>query len=205
MAFENLFIRTDRSIEGIKLDTTLVEVHESTVRITNNPVELGADVADNAKSEPLRLTVVGLVTDTPLGLDAVGQIVDSVTGAFGSSTAKSDTRSTAAYNKFKSLQDEKIPITVQTKLKLYTDMLITNLSVTQDKDTSRMVELHIDFEEVRITKSQIVDLTDEQLQDGSTKEIAGPIDLRGRQNAQDPTDGTEQTARRSFLKWVLGE
>ena len=58
MAFENLFIRTKKSIGGIELDAVLTETHNNQVRLTKNPVELGADITDHAVIEPKRLNIV---------------------------------------------------------------------------------------------------------------------------------------------------
>ena len=52
MAFENLFIRTRKSLGGIQLDAVLSESHNNVVRTTKNPVELGADITDHSIIEP---------------------------------------------------------------------------------------------------------------------------------------------------------
>ena len=204
MAFENLFIRTKKSIGGIELDAVLSETHNNQVRLTKNPVELGADITDHAVIEPKKINIQAQVSDTPLGTAAFGQIVDLVTGLFGTSTAQNITRSNTAYNAMVQLMEEREPIEVQTKLKLYQDMVITSLSVTQDKNTSRIVLMNISLEEILITESQIVKLDPEQLQEGSTREQATSAEKKGRQEPVAPSETTNKSVLKSITSWVGG-
>jgi hypothetical protein len=202
MAFENLFIRTEKSIGGIQLDAVISEAHTNEVSLTSNPVELGAEITDHAVVQPKRLNIVAQVSDTPMGLAAFGQIVDLVTGLFGTSTTGNITRSNAAYNALIQLQEEREPIDIQTKLKLYTNMIITNVGVKQDKNTSRIVGMPIDLQQVIITESEVVQLTEEQLQAGSATEQASPAEKSGRKEAVDPPAATNKSVLKSVIDWV---
>ena len=202
MAFENLFIRTEKSIGGIQLDAVISESHVNEVSLTSNPVEFGAEITDNAVIQPKQINIVAQVSDTPMGLAALGQIVDLVTGLFGSSTSENITRSNAAYNAVIQLQEEREPIEIQTKLKLYTDMVITKVTTVQDKDTSRIVRMSIDLQQVIITQSEIVQLTEEQLQAGSPKEQASPAEKSGRKEAVEPPAATNKSVLKTVIDWV---
>ena len=202
MAFENLFIRTKKSIAGIQLDATLSESHTNTVRMTKNPIELGADVTDHVIIEPKRVSITAQVSDTPLGTAAFAQIVDNVSGLFGSSTEENVTRSIAAYNSLIAIQEIAEPIEVQTKLKLYTNMIIVGISTVQDKDSSRIVLMVITLEEALITASEIVQLSSEQLQLGSITEQASPSTNRGRQETVSPDDTTNTSVLKNVLGWL---
>ena len=116
MAFENLFIRTKKSIGGIELDAVLSETHVNQVRLTKNPIELGADITDHSIVEAKRINIVAQVSDNPLGSAAFGQIIDLVTGLFGTSTTQNITRSNAAYAAIVQLMETREPIEIQTKL-----------------------------------------------------------------------------------------
>lgn len=202
MAFENLFIRTQKSIGGIQLDAVLSETHNNEVSLTNNPVELGADITDHAVIQPKKVNIQAQVSDTPLGIAAFGQIVDLVTGLFGSSTGENITRSNAAYNAIVQLQEAREPIELQTKLKLYTNMVIVSVKTQQDKDTSRIVRLSIDLQEVLITRSEVVQLSEDQLQEGSAREQGSPADKKGRKEATTPDDATNSSVLKSVIDWV---
>lgn len=83
MSLKKIFVRTPRSIGGVQLDAVLNEDHNNMVTITKNPVEAGTDITDHAIIQPKKLSVRGAVSDSPLGLAAFGQLVDSVTRLFG--------------------------------------------------------------------------------------------------------------------------
>lgn len=202
MAFENLFIRTQKSLGGITLDAVITEAHTSTVRLTNNPVEFGADITDHAVIEPKVVNINAVVSDTPLGVAAFGQIVDLVTGLFGTATDGNITRSNAAYNALIQLQELREPIEVQTKLKLYTNMMITNIDTNQDKDSSRIVDMFITLKEVLIVESEIVQLSPEQLAAGSPTEQGSSAEKRGRQEQVTPTDATNKSVLKTVIDWV---
>jgi len=204
MAFENLFIRTQKAIGGIQLDAVISESHTNEVSLTSNPVELGAEITDHAVVQPKRLNIVAQVSDTPMGLAAFGQIVDLVTGLFGTSTTDNITRSNAAYNAIVQLQEAREPIELQTKLKRYPDMIITNVSVQQDKNTSRIVRMSIDVQQVIITQSEIVQLTEEQLQAGSATEQGSPPEKSGRKEAVEPPAATNKSVAKILFDLVTG-
>jgi len=204
MSFENLFIRTEKSIGDIQLDAVISESHTNEVSLTSNPVEFGAEITDNAVTQPKQVNIVAEVSDTPLGLAAFGQIVDLVTGLFGTSTSDNITRSNAAYNAIIQLQEEREPIEIQTKLKLYTDMVITKVTTQQDKNTSRIARMSIDLQQVIITESEVVPLTEEQLRAGSAKEQASPAEKSGRKEATEPSATTKKSVLKTIVDWTFG-
>ena len=204
MAFDNLFIRSRKSLGGIQLDAVILETHRNTVRVTKNPIEFGADVVDHAIVDPKILLINAEVSDTPLGIAAFGAIVDLVTGLFGSATSNNITRSNAAYNALVQIQELREPIEVQTRLKLYTDMLITNIDTSQDKDSSRIVNMNITLEEAIIVQTEIVELTADQLQAGAALEQGSPADKKGRQETITPADATNKSVLKTVIDWVDG-
>ena len=50
-----------RSVGDFELDAVTVEGHESNLRLTENPVESGADIADHAILEPKEITITGIM------------------------------------------------------------------------------------------------------------------------------------------------
>jgi len=204
MAFENLFIRTKKAIGGIELDAVLTESHTNEVTVTKNKVELGVDISDHAEILPKKLNITAQVSDTPLGTAALGQVVDLITGLFGTSTSANITRSNAAYNALIQLMDQREPIEIQTKLKLYSNMIITNISTTQDKDTSKAVLLNITIDEVIITESKIVKLDRSQLEEGTTSEQGTSAEKKGRVETVTPSDTTNKSVIKSVTDWIGG-
>lgn len=192
MAFENLFVRTQRLIGSVELDTVLVEDHDNSVLITKNPVEAGVDITDHAIIEPKVLFIRGAVTDTPLRLAALGQLVDSITNLFGTSTSSNITRSKNAYDLLLALMEAREPFEVSTGLKIYSNMLMTSLKVNQDKDTSKIVFLDMVFEEIITTSSATVSLTEADVSSEVSKSIT-PTSDRGRQEPISPSSTTNSS------------
>ena len=190
MAFENLFIRVQRSIGGIQLDSTLEESHNNTVELTQNPIEAGVDITDHAITRPKIVRLRAVVTDSPLGVAAFAKIVDTITGFFGTSTSSNITRSQQAYNALVVLQEAKEPITLTTRLVVYENMIITGIESSQDKDTSRAAFMDITLEQIIITESKVVTVSNENLASGNIRKQASlPNDL-GRQEAQSVLENT---------------
>lgn len=202
MAFENLFIRTRKSLGGIQLDAVLKETHSNEIRLTKNPVEIGADITDHAIIEPKRINVVAEVTDTPLGAAALGEIIDLVTGLFGTSTSANITRSNAAYNALVQLMESREPIEVQTKLRLYSDMIITRINTAQEAGSSRIANIIIDLEELLIVESELVTLNSDQLQIGSPREQGSSSENIGRKEPITPNSTTNTSVLKSVIDWV---
>lgn len=180
MAFENLLIRTNRDIGGIILDAVISETTSSTVRVTRNPVELGADINDHAIIEPKEYTLEGVVTDSPLaGLGVISNIgnIFSSSFFFGSSSADARTRSQAAYDALIALQESREPLNIQTGLKQYSNMLISNITVTQDKDSSKAIFFTAKLTEIIITSTEIIDFPKDTLEpDVTQQQGSSPVD-----------------------------
>jgi hypothetical protein len=81
-------------------------------------------------------------------------------------------------------------------------MIITNVSVQQDKNTSRIVRMSIDVQQVIITQSEIVQLTEEQLRAGSAKEQASPAEKSGRKEAVEPPAATDKSILKTIIDWL---
>tara|TARA_R110000822_G_scaffold84867_3_gene199027 strand:- start:9317 stop:9922 length:606 start_codon:yes stop_codon:yes gene_type:complete len=197
MAFENLFIRTKKSISNeettVELDAFISESHSSSIRITTNPIELGADITDHAIVEPRQLTIVADVSDNPLGSAALG---------FGSSTESNLTRSQAAYEGIQKIKNRREPISVQTKLEKYDNMLITGISTVQDKDTSQILSIVITIEEIIITDSKTTQLDSSQLKSGSPTEQGTSAENKGRVATKTPDSTTSKSFFKAVTDWI---
>lgn len=203
MAFENLFIRTNKSIGGIKLDAVLQEKHVNELSVTKNPVEFGAEVTDHSRIEPKQVSVLAVVTDTPLGFAAVGELVDRISGIFGSSTEENVTRSVAAYEAMVALQENRVPLDLQTRLVLYKNMIITKIEVVQDKDSSREVVLNMSFSEMLIVNTEVVQLPPSQLQSGSVREQGSSPDSRGVLSGIIPNDPVDASVLKQVKDFIF--
>lgn len=201
MTIQSLFIRSNKNIAGIRLDAVTVESHVSQVRTTKSPVEFGADVTDNSIVEPKSLTITAEVSDSPVNGSSLGPLI-SQNDTFGSATEPNITRSNAAYNALISFQENKEPTEVQTRLKQYSNMLITNISTTQDKDSSKIASMAITMDEILILETEIIALSKDQLKAGSPQEQATSSDNKGRQEPQEPTENENKSVLKTISDWI---
>lgn len=204
MAFENLFIRTKKSIAGIQFDAVVNEIHDGEIILTKNPVELGADVTDHAIIQPKTLEMNVVISDNPLGLAAFGVIIDNISGLFGTSTSENQTRSVSAYNALVQLAEKREPIEIQTGLKLYTNMVLTRHNVIRDKDTSRIAAIRLIAQEVLIVETKIVELSASQLQLGSARQQGTSPINGGRRENTTPSSSTQTSVLKSVTNWISG-
>ncbi|CAG9411396.1 TPA: phage baseplate protein [Providencia alcalifaciens] len=188
-----------RAIGDFELDCTVREEHTSSLRMTKNPIESGADIADHAILEPKVLTITGIVVgyepprhfkklmgidnrvldEYPLPIEVSGgthqalamieQYIssavlmnDRVTKVLApwypktnvGATDGSQTRDRVgrAYESLLSIQKSGETIDVQTGIRLYKNMMITNIGISQDKPGA--VEITLTLEEIFIVESQ---------------------------------------------------
>jgi len=160
VAFERILVRTKRDINGILVDGIISERTNVEVRVTQNPVESGVDISDHIITVPSTIILEGVVSDTPLGIAAftntinnIGGAVDQVSGYFGASEPKGQTRSQQYYTQLVELLKKHEFITLQTKLKRYEFLVFQSIVVEQDKDTSRAVFFTANFHEVIVVDS----------------------------------------------------
>ncbi|AWK42592.1 hypothetical protein LGZ99_21710 [Photorhabdus temperata] len=188
-----------RSIGEFQLDAVTVESHSSTLRLTENPIESGASIADHAVLEPKEITVTGvmvgyepprLVSDLmgfdssaidsfplPMEIRAMTKQSEALVSRYISTVdavVESTSRSMApflpdyqgladdssqtldrvgkAYNDLLNLQKKGETITVQTGIKLYENMMIVSIGVTQTSDGS--AEFSLTLREIFIVETQ---------------------------------------------------
>lgn len=150
MAFENLILTTKRTINGIKIDGFIREntVHKS--RATRNPVENGVDITDHIILEPMEYNMDGVITNSPIGLEAFTEIGGAfdVGGIFGRSTPNGETRSQQVYLTLVGMQRNKDFITIESSIKVYDNLIMTSISVIQDKSNANSIFFTASFQEV---------------------------------------------------------
>ena len=112
----SLTMATGPSIGPVFFDAVFKTAHSSTVTVTSQPVQTGANIADHAYLEPDEVTMEIGMTDA--AFDAV------------------QNHSVNAYQMLRSVMEEREPISLYTRLKSYTDMLIVSLGVEDDYTTA---------------------------------------------------------------------
>lgn len=125
-------------IDALELDASLSETHASDVDVTEHPVEQGANISDHARKLPHKLTLEGIVTNTPIGVGAV----------------PGNQRAETAYRQLLELEGKLI--TVVTTLRTYTDVTITSLVVPRNAELGDSVRFTAVLKQVTVAKSKTV-------------------------------------------------
>jgi hypothetical protein len=96
--------------------------HTSSLRITEHPVQTGANISDHAYIMPAHVVM-------EIGMSDVMDTL--ITGQFSDNKSKS----VSAYQTLKRLQARRMPLTVTTRLNVYKNMLIEQLTSPDDAKT----------------------------------------------------------------------
>jgi hypothetical protein len=185
VALVGLFFQTKAKIALMELDVSSNEEHEATATLTMNEIEDGSNINDHIVLNPEKLTIKGVVSETPLGLAALaGSAITAVAGAVGAAqTGMGGALATAAigsigglvasamgpdgpasrkpsdvFEYLNELRNKRVPFEIVTALKLYTDMVLTALSVPRSISTVKTLEFSATFEKCRIVKAETVSL-----------------------------------------------
>lgn len=179
-----------RNVGGLVFDATLREAHTLSIEVTENPIETGSEVADHMFVKPKRLTISAGVSDTPLHSSAQDQFAGP-------------SRTTAAFNLLESLQESGEPFNIQTGLKLYTNMMCTEIRAEQDKDTDSVLFFEADFKEAIIVSTQTVTYPPRAA--GKTTRQASQTIQKGQQQGTQVTDPNKQASVFYKLGQFLGK
>lgn len=104
---------------GWFFDAFITESHTGSVTVTEHPVQSGANISDHAYNMPDKLTLQISVSDS---MDCV------ITNQFNLGA----TKSVSAYQVIRILKENRMPVSVRTRLYYYRNMIIDSVSVTDD-------------------------------------------------------------------------
>lgn len=115
---------------SVTFDTVTVEEHRYASRATQYPVEFGTIISDHIIKEPDVVSISGIVSDTPLNI------------------FPSFNRSVAAFNQLVELHARRLPVTLVTGIKVYTNMAIILLDVPRNVKTGQTLTFNIEFQKI---------------------------------------------------------
>jgi len=118
-------------------DATLKAEHNSSRRITEHPVQTGADITDHSYQLP---SVVSL----EIGVSDSMDIFDSTNNWSQFDTVKT----VNAFKTMLTIQKSGLPLIVQTRLNTYESMLIESINTKEDNKTRNVWRATVNFREV---------------------------------------------------------
>jgi Dit-like tail protein len=139
-------------------DAVLELEHEQRLTKTQHPVETGADVSSHAYLQPARLVMYIGMSDAMAAYTTPSGITTSNVSGNGQAKATpfsgtSKSKSVNAYQTMLSIQASRLPLTVVTRLRTYTTMLITGISPREDFKTITGLRMRVEFERVPLAST----------------------------------------------------
>lgn len=129
---------------ALELDAILSEAPEYVATPTKNPIETGANVTDHVSLEPEKLTIEGIVSNTPISLL---RILSGVT--FTDPAAE-------AFTYLEELYKSRQPFDFVGDLKIYESMVITSFNPGRTPTTGQTLQFTISMEKIFFADSQLV-------------------------------------------------
>ena len=139
-----LYCKTN--IGGYFFDGFIKVDHSIELQTTSNPVETGASIVDHAYVKPAELTMKVMMSDVHQSL-----VPGQFTGA--------SFRSVNAWQVLRKLQSDRIPMSVFTRLGLYTNMLITKLTASDTAETFRALSAEVTLREIPVARVKTVKIS----------------------------------------------
>ena len=139
-----LYCKTN--VGGYFFDGFMQVEHNIELQTTSNPVETGASVVDHAYVKPAELVMKVMMSDVHQSL-----VPGQFTGA--------SFRSVNAWQVLRKLQSDRIPMSVFTRLGLYTNMLITKLATTDTAETFRALSAEVTLREIPVARVKTVKIS----------------------------------------------
>jgi hypothetical protein len=194
----------------IDVTTKLTPQFES--EATDFPVEDGQDITDHVRVKPIRITVEGSVSQTPLSwkqevsglitsgsayaaksLGGFGQSAGAVVGgALGANILKlnSNSQSSPAMLTFQILTDliqNKRRFTLVDQYRRYTNLVMTSLTFPQDPKTGQKIDFSFTCKQIKVVSSQSTTIHKVHK---DAAHSAGKTEKKGQQGAQEAQDGS---------------
>lgn len=160
----NFLFRTPKwPIGGVYFDGILRTEHSSRVHPTQYPVQTGVSMTDHAIVMPAELTVEIMMTDAAtstwysanntaelvyLALKLINQYSNTITEKPSSIVSVGEGRSAAIWTTLKAMQQSRVPITVETRLQTYNNMIIEDLSAPDDNKTYHALKCTVRLREI---------------------------------------------------------
>lgn len=160
MSLINIFVAKAPTLAGIEFDAVLEDTFEATVDLTSYPIELGARASDHRIINPFRWSLVGAISNTPLGpnvTDFVGGglsnffdsgVLSTVAGlSAGFLAGSNETRSSSALDLLLKLMVSGEPFNVDAGDKILENMVIARIRRTKDASNEGGLIFEADLQE----------------------------------------------------------
>ncbi|RLB89590.1 MAG: hypothetical protein DRH26_11255 [Deltaproteobacteria bacterium] len=166
MSLAQIFFKKGNFLSTVELDIIITEGAVASSRVTENPVEFGANMNDHIIIEPMAFSISGVVSN--VSSNKLEQFAKIPT-IFSKNTA----RSKEAWEALLELMVDKTPFTLIQGLAKYDNIVILSLVENQDKDTANGLFFTATMKEVIYAGAEVV--TEEQFEDSAISDKMIPV------------------------------
>lgn len=159
MGIAQLIRKKQNLIDTIVLDVILTEGATATARLTENPVEEGANVSDHYIVEPMTFYTEGIVSN--ISSSVVGQFT-----ALAASLTQDLTKAQAAWDELLKLRRDRVTFTLIQGLASYENVVILSIKQDTDKNTANGLFFTATYKELAFVGSVLA--TEDQFSDDNT-------------------------------------
>lgn len=133
-------------INNYLIDAALSESHSYPSDVTSFPVEKGetSDLTDHIRNEPIEVEIEGIVSNTPIGATALAR--ENETAEAGEELEFLPSEEALA--RLERIRARRLPVTIQTSLKVYENMALIGLDVPRDPTTGRALRFTARFRQI---------------------------------------------------------
>ena len=141
-------------LSALTVDTVDREVHDWRNEISDYPVEGKANISDNIKQTPDRLSFTCFISNTPIEgtIDQVANFTDRFLNG--------RKRTQDAYNQLLALKKLRIPVTVATRYRVYENVAIESVSIPREPDDGDALIFDITLKEINIVSTAMTKVPD---------------------------------------------
>jgi hypothetical protein len=171
MSIAQLFFKKGNFISTVEIDAVINEGASATVRVTENPVEFGANMNDHIITEPMAFTVTGIVSN--ISSNKIGQFL-RVPTIF----SQGITKSKEAWEALLKLQANGSLFELVQGLKTYSNVTILSLNHNSDKDTANGLFFTATMKEIIFAGAEIItkeQFTEPDIADKMVPSVSGGL------------------------------
>jgi len=165
MALELTWAEVDGEVKTLDVDALMREGNTGTSELTENPIELGADVTDHIRDKSDALTLEFVITNTPLrvptshmqGITGSVRKVDTKNGNVVALAFDSQfDRVKAVYDDLSRVRKAGLLWRIESPVRVYEDFLIETLAYARDNKTGDAATFILGMKRARFVSTRVV-------------------------------------------------
>lgn len=202
----DVFFKKQCKLGELIIDLSLKQEIRYSNKITEFPIESGANIADHVITRPTKLILQGRIIENTF--DIVGnvqQITNMFTGNIINNISNFargvSIKQTTAYQILQTLWQNKSLVTVTFKLDTFDDMVIEDLTFTSDSSTLDNLAFDITLVQVKqaMVESSVISRASSAA--AGLKDLTSSKDIFGKQNVKEASSSQKSFLRRP-VDWV---